>query len=101
MLCEDTRHTAILLRHYNIARPTASYNAHDVRSKVPWVLEQLRAGKTVALVSDAGTPGISDPGTLLARAALDAGFAVERGARRERDPDGAGALGPAHRPLRV
>ena len=76
ILCEDTRHTAILLRHYGVSRPTASYNAHDVRSKLPWVLDQLRAGKNVALVSDAGTPGVSDPGTLLVRFALDEGFTV-------------------------
>lgn len=76
ILCEDTRHSAVLLRRYNIERPTASYNAHTARSKVPWVMTQLRAGKRVAVISDAGTPGISDPGALLVRAALDEGFAV-------------------------
>jgi 16S rRNA (cytidine1402-2'-O)-methyltransferase len=76
ILCEDTRHSATLFAHYGIRASATSYGAHNVHSKVPWVLEQLRAGKRVALVSDAGTPGISDPGTVLVSATVAAGIPV-------------------------
>jgi 16S rRNA (cytidine1402-2'-O)-methyltransferase len=77
ILCEDTRHSLTLFRHYDISTPTTSYGSHNLRDKIPWVIEQLRIGKRVALVCDAGTPGISDPGSVLARAAMDEGFKVE------------------------
>jgi 16S rRNA (cytidine1402-2'-O)-methyltransferase len=70
ILCEDTRHSAALFTKYGIDSPTTSYGAHNLRSKLPWILAQLRLGKTLALVSDAGTPGISDPGSALVRAAI-------------------------------
>ena len=76
ILCEDTRHSATLFSHYGIVGSTTSYGAHNVHSKVPWVLDQLKSGKRVALVSDAGTPGISDPGTVLVSAAIAAGIPV-------------------------
>jgi 16S rRNA (cytidine1402-2'-O)-methyltransferase len=76
ILCEDTRHSGVLLRHYDVHVPTTSYGSHNIHSKIPWVLDQLRAGQRLALVCDAGTPGISDPGSVLVRSALDAGFAV-------------------------
>ena len=76
ILCEDTRHSATLFSHYGISAPTTSYGAHNLRSKLPWVLEQLKSGRRVALVSDAGTPGISDPGTVLVGAALAEGIEV-------------------------
>lgn len=65
ILCEDTRTTSVLLHAHAITAQTASYNAHATPEKVEYVLEQLRAGKRIALVSDAGTPGISDPGAHL------------------------------------
>ena len=76
ILCEDTRHSAILFSHCGLRVAATSYGAHNVRSKIPWVLEQLKEGKRVALVSDAGTPGISDPGTVLVSAAIAEGIPV-------------------------
>ncbi len=60
--CEDTRHTAKLLQHYGISTPRQSYHEHNERQKTPRLLAMLREGKTIALVSDAGTPLVSDPG---------------------------------------
>ncbi len=60
--CEDTRHTAKLLQHYGIATPRESYHEHNERQKAPRVLAMLREGRRIALVSDAGTPLVSDPG---------------------------------------
>jgi 16S rRNA (cytidine1402-2'-O)-methyltransferase len=77
ILCEDTRHSGVLLRHYKIVVPTTSYGSHNLRSKVPWILQQLEAGRRLGLICDAGMPGISDPGSVLVREALDHGFAVE------------------------
>jgi len=65
ILCEDTRVTKRLLDHYQIAKPTRSYHQHSGAEKIGAVIELLREGKTLALVSDAGTPGISDPGNFL------------------------------------
>jgi len=62
ILCEDTRHTSRLLGHYEISKPLVSYFQHSKLSKVEYIIGQLRHGKKVALVTDAGTPGISDPG---------------------------------------
>lgn len=77
VLCEDTRHSAVLLRHYSVAANTTSYGSHNLRSKLPWIVQQLEAGRRLALICDAGMPGISDPGTVLIREALDRGFPVE------------------------
>ena len=74
---EDTRHTAILLRRYDIRTPTTSFHEHNERDKTAALVARLRRGETVALVSDAGTPGVSDPGYRLVRATLDAGLAVQ------------------------
>jgi 16S rRNA (cytidine1402-2'-O)-methyltransferase len=76
ILCEDTRHSKKLFDEYGITAPTTSYGSHNVKAKLPWILEQLKAGKKVAQVSDAGTPGISDPGSALVRAAIEAGVNV-------------------------
>lgn len=73
---EDTRHTRKLLSHYDIHTPLTSYHEHNAREKGAYLVEQLRQGKNIALVSDAGTPGISDPGTLLIQAAIAAGIPV-------------------------
>jgi 16S rRNA (cytidine1402-2'-O)-methyltransferase len=65
ILCEDTRTTKVLLSKYDINVPTMSYHAQSKLSKIDHIIEMLRAGKNIALVSDAGTPAISDPGSLL------------------------------------
>jgi 16S rRNA (cytidine1402-2'-O)-methyltransferase len=74
---EDTRHTAKLLHHYDIRRPTASLHEHNEQEKVPVLVDRLRGGARIALVTDAGTPAVSDPGYRLVRAAIDAGIRVE------------------------
>src|SRR5512145_942800 len=66
---EDTRRTARLLQHYSISTPTTSLHEHNEHSRTPRLVERLLAGDSVALVSDAGTPGISDPGSQLVTAA--------------------------------
>lgn len=65
ILCEDTRETRKLLNHYDIKTPTQSYHAQSKLSKIDDIIAELEAGKNIALVSDAGTPAISDPGSLL------------------------------------
>ena len=74
--CEDTRHTARLCRRYGIGTPRVSLNAHNEARRSARILERLERGESIALVSDAGTPLVSDPGERLVRAALDAGFEV-------------------------
>ena len=74
--CEDTRHSRILLAHYAMARPTRPYHEHNAARERPHVLAELAAGKSVVLISDAGTPLICDPGYKLVRAAVAAGFPV-------------------------
>lgn len=73
---EDTRRTAQLLTRFGITTPTTSLHAHNERFKGARILARLQAGESVALVSDAGTPGISDPGSELVAAAAQAGFTV-------------------------
>lgn len=69
--CEDTRHTKKLLNHYGINTRTISYHEHNERERSLGLIERLKSGADVAVVSDAGTPGISDPGFRLARLAID------------------------------
>jgi 16S rRNA (cytidine1402-2'-O)-methyltransferase len=73
---EDTRHTQILLNHYGIRTPLTSYHEHNERTKARQLIERLERGQSVALVSDAGTPAISDPGYRLIVAAIAAGIRV-------------------------
>lgn len=73
---EDTRHTKILLDKYEISKPTTSYFAHSKVQKAEYIISLLKDGKSVAIVSDAGTPGISDPGYKIIRMAIDNGIAV-------------------------
>lgn len=77
ILAEDTRTSGVLLKHLNISKPLHSYHIFNEHGTIQKVVAQLRAGKTLALVSDAGTPGISDPGFLLVRACLEAAIPVE------------------------
>lgn len=74
---EDTRHTRQLLNHFEIGTPAVAYHEHNKLTRLDYILEKLEAGENVALVSDAGTPCLSDPGYELVRACLDRQIAVE------------------------
>lgn len=74
--CEDTRQTRKLLQHLGIEKPLVSYHEHNEAQRAPWLVEKLLAGASVALVSDAGTPVVSDPGLTLVRRAAEEGIAV-------------------------
>jgi len=74
---EDTRRTGILLRHFDIATPILSVHEHNEHARVERIVGRLAKGESVALVTDAGTPGISDPGAALVAAIRSAGFTVE------------------------
>jgi 16S rRNA (cytidine1402-2'-O)-methyltransferase len=76
VLCEDTRHTRVLLERHGITARLLSYHEHNEAQRTAELLPRLEAGVRVALVSDAGLPGVSDPGGRLVRAALDAGVNV-------------------------
>jgi len=73
---EDTRHTRKLLSYYDIHKPMVSYHSHNIRKRGPELLEKITAGTSVALVTDAGTPAISDPGALLVQQALERNLPV-------------------------
>ncbi len=77
ILCEDTRTSSKLLQHYSIHKPVSPYHQHNEHKIVPHLVDQLIAGKTMALITDAGTPGISDPAFLLVRACVKGGVKVE------------------------
>ncbi len=77
ILAEDTRTTAVLLRHYGITTPMRSHHKFNEHATAVRIASEIAAGQTIALVSDAGTPGISDPGFLLVRTCLEAGVEVE------------------------
>jgi 16S rRNA (cytidine1402-2'-O)-methyltransferase len=74
---EDTRRSGNLLRHYNIGTPLVSLHEHNEQRRRHQLVARLKAGESIALVTDAGTPGISDPGASFVRAARDAGISVE------------------------
>eukprot|EP00884_Botryococcus_braunii_P014272 jgi/Botrbrau1/22846/Bobra.0065s0005.1 len=76
VLAEDTRHSRKLLNHLGIRRPLLSYHAHNEREREALVLRLLRQGQSVALISDAGMPGVSDPGSALVEAAVSEGHPV-------------------------
>ena len=71
ILCEDTRVTKKLLDHYGIKTPVLSYHQHSKLQKIDYILNLLKEGKNLALVSDAGTPGISDPGNKLVQKVVE------------------------------
>lgn len=77
ILAEDTRTSGKLLKHYEIVTPMRSYHMHNEHKATAAIVAQMQAGQTIALISDAGTPAISDPGFLLVREALAAGLEVE------------------------
>ncbi|MCW3088146.1 MAG: rsmI [Sediminibacterium sp.] len=77
ILCEDTRTSSKLLNHYQIQKPLSPYHQHNEHKIVQHIADQLQAGKTMALITDAGTPGISDPAFLLVRECIKNGIKVE------------------------
>jgi 16S rRNA (cytidine1402-2'-O)-methyltransferase len=77
ILAEDTRTSSVLLKHYNIQKPVSSYHQHNEHKIAEHLVQQLQAGKTMALITDAGTPGISDPAYLLVKACIEAGVQLE------------------------
>ena len=77
ILAEDTRTSSTLLQHYQISKPLSPYHQHNEHKILTGLVEQLAQGKTMALLTDAGTPGISDPAFLLVRACIRAGIRVE------------------------
>jgi len=74
---EDTRHTGKLLSHFGISTPTISFHEHNTRTRTPQLVARLEAGESLALVTDAGTPGVSDPGVELIGACVRAGIRVD------------------------
>ncbi len=76
MACEDTRHSLKLLNHYEIKKPLTSYHEHNVKEKGPELIEKILDGKNIAIITDAGMPGISDPGEDIIRLAIEAGIEV-------------------------
>jgi len=77
ILAEDTRTSGFLLKHYEIQKPLRSFHSFNEHKTVDTLVSRMKEGETFALVSDAGTPGISDPGFLISRAAVDAGLKIE------------------------
>jgi 16S rRNA (cytidine1402-2'-O)-methyltransferase len=77
ILAEDTRTSGVLLRHYQINKPITPYHQHNEHKVLQHLVQQMQGGKTMALLTDAGTPGVSDPGYLLVRECIRAGVPVE------------------------
>lgn len=88
ILAEDTRTSGVLLKHYGVSKPLQSFHNFNEHKIVGKLIERLKQGEQMALISDAGTPGISDPGFLIARACIQAGLKIEC-------PPGATAFVPA------
>lgn len=72
ILCEDTRTSGVLLKHFEISKPLKSYHLHNEHQMTERVVDDLKNGQNIAIITDAGTPGISDPGFLLSKAGADA-----------------------------
>lgn len=77
ILAEDTRKSGILTKHYNIQKPLTSFHIFNEHKKLASLIARMKSGEKMALVSDAGTPGISDPGFLIVRACLNEGIVIE------------------------
>ena len=77
ILAEDTRKSSILLKHFEIEKPLLAHHKFNEHKALPSLIERIKGGETMALVSDAGTPGISDPGFLIARACIENEIEVE------------------------
>ena len=76
ILAEDTRTSSVLLNHYQIHKPLSSYHQHNEHKVVSHLVDQMKSGKTIALLTDAGTPGISDPAYLLVKACIESNVEV-------------------------
>ena len=77
ILAEDTRKTGILLKHFEINKAIMPHHKFNEHKSIPSIINRIQSGETIALVSDAGTPGISDPGFLIARACIEADVEIE------------------------
>jgi len=77
ILAEDTRTSGVLLKHYSISKPLQSFHTFNEHKVLSGLIQRMEKGEVMALISDAGTPGISDPGFLITRACLQAGLAIE------------------------
>jgi len=75
--CEDTRTSAVLLSHHRVTTPTTSYHDHNERSKGPQLIDRMKSGQNIALITDAGSPGLSDPGFFLVRTCWEEEIHVE------------------------
>ena len=75
--CEDTRTSSVLLKHYGITAPLTPFHLHNENRSLPHLMAALREGKRVAVISDAGTPGVSDPGWILLKSAMEEGLPVD------------------------
>jgi 16S rRNA (cytidine1402-2'-O)-methyltransferase len=73
---EDTRHVGVMLAHFGIKKPQISYHEHNEQRSGPKIIDQILQGKSVALITDAGTPGVSDPGFVLVRRAIEKGVSI-------------------------
>ncbi|SCA63836.1 hypothetical protein SCG7109_BH_00020 [Chlamydiales bacterium SCGC AG-110-M15] len=76
ILCEDTRHSLRLLKHYDIQKPLKSYHKFNESKVLDRILDDLKSGLQISLISDAGTPGIADPGAILLKACVERGLEV-------------------------
>jgi 16S rRNA (cytidine1402-2'-O)-methyltransferase len=76
ILCEDTRTSGVLLSHYQIKKPVESYHSHIENEKINSIIQKLKAGLKISIISDSGTPGISDPGSKLIKACIDSGIEI-------------------------
>ncbi|NJN41278.1 MAG: 16S rRNA (cytidine(1402)-2'-O)-methyltransferase [Flammeovirgaceae bacterium] len=77
ILCEDTRTSSVLLKKYDISKPLKSFHQNNEHKVYNGIIRKLKEGERMALISDAGTPGISDPGFLLVRACIEAGISIQ------------------------
>lgn len=77
ILAEDTRKSGLLLKHFDIKKPLSSFHMHNEHQKIKSLVKSLKEGQNIAMISDAGTPGISDPGFLLVREALAEGIEIQ------------------------
>lgn len=77
ILCEDTRHSLLLLKHYEIQKPLKSFHKFNEAAQEAKIVQDLKSGQTIAVISDAGTPGISDPGTRLVKSVLKENISVQ------------------------
>lgn len=76
ILCEDTRTSKVLLSHYQIKKPLESYHSHNENEKISSIIQRLKSGLKISLISDSGTPAVSDPGSKLIKVCIDEGISI-------------------------